>query len=81
MVTFYNLGFKPKRVVLTGDSAGGNLIASLSLLSIMCQVRIPDGIMMSYPALFLNSTYYTPRNLISLDDILLPYYFLKAILE
>lgn len=43
----------PKKVVLVGDSAGGNLVGALTLLAIKTGVRVPDGILMAYPALNL----------------------------
>ena len=53
IVIFYNyIEFVPKKVILTGDSAGGNLIAALTYLTIMTKNRIPDGLLMSYPALY-----------------------------
>jgi len=66
---------------LTGDSAGGNLIASLTLLCIMSQVRIPDGCLMIYPCLCIDTNIFTPRLLLSLNDKLLPYTFLKICCE
>ncbi len=42
----------PKRIVLVGDSAGGNLITALTLRCIKHGVRLPDGIMPIYPGLF-----------------------------
>lgn len=49
---YFNI--KPKKIVLTGDSAGGNLVAALTVQIIKAGVRIPDGILMSYPALSLD---------------------------
>jgi hormone-sensitive lipase len=45
----------PKKVVLTGDSAGGNLAAALVMKCIVSGVRPPDGIMLAYPALNLDN--------------------------
>jgi hormone-sensitive lipase len=58
----------PKRVVLVGDSAGGNLVGALTILCIKMGVRVPDGILMAYPALNLNLQFFTPSLLIALDD-------------
>lgn len=63
---YFNI--KPKRVALVGDSAGGNLVASLSILTIKTGTRIPDGILMAYPALSLDIKKFTPSFLVALDD-------------
>lgn len=41
-------------MVLVGDSAGGNLVAALTILCIKSGVRVPDGILLAYPALNLH---------------------------
>lgn len=43
-----------KKIILVGDSAGGNLIAALTNLIIRLDLRKPDGIFMIYPALNLD---------------------------
>lgn len=49
---FFNI--TPKKIILVGDSAGGNLVASLTLLCIKYRVKVPDGVLMVYPALNLS---------------------------
>ena len=71
----------PKKVILVGDSAGGNLVAALTNLLILKNLRIPDGIVLVYPALNLNYESYTPSLLTSLNDMILPHTFLKICLE
>ena len=44
-----NGGAPPKKVILVGDSAGGNLVAALTCLAIQRNYRIPDGIQLIYP--------------------------------
>ncbi|CAK62916.1 unnamed protein product (macronuclear) [Paramecium tetraurelia] len=68
---------KPKKVVLVGDSAGGNLVAALTVQIIKSGARIPDGILMAYPALCLDIKQFTPSLLISLNDPLLHHTVLK----
>jgi hormone-sensitive lipase len=63
----------PKKVIITGDSAGGNMGLVLSYLTIMAKIRVPDGLLLSYPALNLNREYYTPSLLYSLIDEFVPY--------
>ncbi len=55
-----NGGRPPKKIVVTGDSAGGNLTAALTILAISRGYRVPDGIILSYPGnsfllIYLNS--------------------------
>ena len=49
------LNVVPKKVVVTGDSAGGNMTAALTLKCIKENFRIPDGILMGYPGISMNS--------------------------
>lgn len=51
-----------------GDSAGGNLVAALTILIIKEKARIPEGILLAYPALNLDRNFYTPSMLWSIDD-------------
>ncbi len=49
---------KLDKLILVGDSAGGNLALSLCYLAIENNVRIPDGICLIYPALNLSNFHY-----------------------
>lgn len=71
----------PKKIVLVGDSAGGNLVAALTTLLIQFGMRKPDGIVLVYPALNLNIATYTPSFLTALNDMILPHTFLKICLS
>jgi len=44
-----NGGRPPKRIVVVGDSAGGNLTAAITVVSITRGYRVPDGIILAYP--------------------------------
>ena len=44
------LGFCPKKIIMVGDSAGGNLILSITLMAIKRGFRVPDGVVPCYPA-------------------------------
>jgi hormone-sensitive lipase len=46
---FNNSGLPPTKIVLVGDSAGGNLVAALTILCILRNYRVPDGIILAYP--------------------------------
>jgi hormone-sensitive lipase len=45
---------EPKKIILVGDSAGGNLVAALTCLIIKLGIRKPDAIFLIYPALNLD---------------------------
>ena len=70
-----------EKIILVGDSAGGNLVASLTNLLINLKLRVPDGIVLVYPALKLNYYGYTPSLLTALNDMILPHTFLKICLK
>lgn len=46
---FNNSGQPPKKIVVVGDSAGGNLAAAITVLCITRNYRVPDGIILAYP--------------------------------
>lgn len=48
---------KPKKIVLAGDSAGGNLVCSLMGLILREKLPVPSGIFLAYPAVSLVSIY------------------------
>ena len=75
------LGVKPEKIFLVGDSAGGNLVCALTLMAIQRKFRVPDGLIMCYPALNLSKMTFTPSLLLSIDDPILPYSFLNMCLE
>jgi hormone-sensitive lipase len=68
---------EPKKIILVGDSAGGNLVAALTCLIIKLGIRKPDGIFMIYPAMNLDEKAFTPSLLYTLDDFILPHTYLK----
>jgi hormone-sensitive lipase len=68
----------PEKIILVGDSAGGNLVAALTTLLIKWGFKRPSGIVLVYPALNLNLLTYTPSFLTALNDMILPHTFLKV---
>jgi len=60
-----------RRVCVSGDSAGGNLAAALTLLLIAEGQPVPDGVVLAYPALNLNPTPSASRSL-HLNDPIVP---------
>jgi hormone-sensitive lipase len=82
LVTHGNsLGIRLHKVILTGDSAGGNLVLAFALKICSTGVRPPDGIVLSYPATKVSMQDFTPSMLISLEDGVLPHTFLKLCIE
>jgi hormone-sensitive lipase len=75
-----NGGKPPKKVILVGDSAGGNLVAAITIMAIQRNYRVPDGIILAYPGLNLQKSDFSPSLLLSLDDPILPYPFLQMCL-
>lgn len=71
------MGIEIEKIVVIGDSAGGNLVAALTVMAIERNYRVPDGLILCYPALNLSKRHFTPSLLLSLDDPILPYPFLK----
>jgi len=69
---------KLKTVIIAGDSAGGNLTMAVTLLAIRSKFRVPDGILIAYPALNLSINSFTPSLLTSMDDFMLRYSFLNV---
>lgn len=61
-------GIKPNKILLVGDSAGGNLVAACTIMAINRGFRVPDGLVLCYPALSLSKLRFTPSLLLSIDD-------------
>lgn len=57
---------------MTGDSAGGSLIASLVIKAITSNLRLPDSLLLIYPLLNLDISYFSPSMLYTLEDTILP---------
>jgi hormone-sensitive lipase len=65
------LGIAPKKIFVSGDSAGGNLATSLIGLAIWKNVRVPDALIMTYPIVLLSDKIFTPSRINMFDDIIL----------
>ncbi|KAM9807277.1 hormone-sensitive lipase isoform X1 [Syngnathus typhle] len=65
------LGWTGEKVCLAGDSAGGNLCVTTSMRAATYGVRMPDGLVATYPALLLTA-YASPSRLLSLMDPMVP---------
>lgn len=73
---------RPTRVILAGDSAGGNLAAALYALLLRNKFQVlPIGMLLAYPAVDLRMR-FSPSRLNSFDDpILLPPLLLLCLKE
>lgn len=76
-VTKGGLGFTPSRIVLFGESAGGNLAAALMIRLIQEKYNVrPGGVLLNYPALNLHLS-PSPSRFLHQNDPVLP----RGILE
>ncbi|KAA8495543.1 Hormone-sensitive lipase [Porphyridium purpureum] len=66
-----SLGSLARKVIIAGDSAGGNLALSVTYELMQRSTRGPDGIVLAYPALYLSPAWSASR-LLSFFDPLLP---------
>lgn len=66
-----------KHIILAGDSAGGHLAVSVSMLAAVRGFRMPDGIMALYPVLTLDQQRFFPSSLLAIDDNLLSQPFMN----
>lgn len=73
------LGKPVHRIVLVGDSAGGNLCLSVALRALRDNYRVPDGLMLCYPAVDLRRE-FSPSMLWALEDKVLPFTFVESCL-
>lgn len=72
-------GINYKKVVLTGDSAGGSLIITLTLMAINRNFRVPDAIMTTYPSTISSVEAFWPSLLGAVDDPVLAQSYLGLI--
>ena len=75
------LGIDYKKVVVTGDSAGGTLSICLTLMAIKRGFRVPDGLHPIYPSVVSTRNHFTPSVLNAWDDMLLSAAFLNYVLR
>lgn len=74
------LGSTAKKVILAGDSAGGNLNLGITLKCMQLNIRIPDGIFMAYTPLRVEFV-PSPSRMLCLTDPLLPFGFMLRCLK
>lgn len=74
------LGIELKNIIVMGDSAGGNLLLGLVNLLIMFKQRVPDSMILVYPAVNLNDKRFTPSFLNAFKEQLLYFTVLERVL-
>ena len=73
-----HLNINPSKIILIGDSAGGNLIIGLTILAIQNNIKVPDQLIWAYPALdFRNNSFY-PSILYGYTDLILNVNIIKV---
>ncbi|CAD8201696.1 unnamed protein product [Paramecium pentaurelia] len=73
-------GIIPNKIIVTGDSAGGNLATALVGLIIKYKLQIPNGLILNYPAIDIRFQ-YTPSYLNSMNDKILSHTILGICIE
>lgn len=71
------LGIELNKIVLVGDSAGGNLALALTYLLILTNKRAPDSLVLAYPGCRVDLDFFYPSYLLTLQDKVLPYHFIQ----
>ena len=71
------LEIKLDKIILVGDSAGGNLVLGVTYLSIINKIRSPSALFLFYPGLKFHLDYFSPSLLMSVNDTIIPHHFLK----
>jgi acetyl esterase/lipase len=69
-----------KKLILTGDSAGGNLCIVMTLMAINRKFKRPDFLMPMYPTTISSKEVFWPSMLNSFDDIILSYTMLHLMM-
>lgn len=71
---------KTKRVIMMGDSAGGNLVCACVNFLLINGLPVPDRLLLLYPALVCNINYFSPSLLKSYQDEMINFFYMQQIL-
>ena len=71
------LGMDIDKIVFCGDSAGGHLTLSITMLSILRGFRQPDALVSIYPVLTLDMKHFFPSTMMMSDDELISFGFVS----
>ncbi len=69
------------KIILAGDSAGGNLVLGLVHLLMVHKKRMPDALILAYPAMRTNMENFNTSYLLALQDPILTFQFLECCLQ
>lgn len=77
------LGVDIREIVVTGDSAGGNLACGVVNRAVETDIPglIPNGALLTYPALYLDVVRYSPSLELALEDLIVHHTFLRLCLQ
>lgn len=75
------LGVVPHKIILAGDSAGGNFIIGVCIKAISCGFRLPDGLLLVYPAVNLDLEKISMGGFYSLEDPILNFHSFFLIIK
>ena len=64
------MNIRPKRIIIAGDSAGGNLACSLTALAMKFNLKRPESLFLAYPAVDTRIR-FTPSRINSFNDVIL----------
>jgi len=71
------LGINPNKIILAGDSAGGNFCCGITILAIQNNFRVPDCLILAYPALDLSIKRFYPSYMNGVNDFMLNLIMMK----
>lgn len=71
------LGMDLEHIILAGDSAGGHIAMTVSMLAALRGFRRPDAILCHYPVLCIDENAFFPSLLMSVDEELLSAGFMQ----
>lgn len=80
LLNAYKLGSTADKVILVGDSAGGNLMIALTMKAIELRIRKPDAVLAIYTPVLVEFV-PSPSRLLCLMDPLLPFGFMMRCLK
>ncbi|KAI6651609.1 Hormone-sensitive lipase-like [Oopsacas minuta] len=80
LLNLHKLGTTGERIIIAGDSAGGNISLATSLKVVSLGIRPPDSICIAYPVTYIDRI-PSPSRMLSLLDPVLPFGILLSCLS